>query len=118
MRDCPNPPDKSGCNTVDTLIEIDLSKLKTTNKASVTKGVRGQVVKAAGCQDSFADTYGHMYGIAAYEGDIIGFSDQAFAVKIDNVRGGACRIADHSATTTSFAGAGVTTLAPVIAPPQ
>ncbi len=118
VRDCPTPPSKTNCNTVDTLIEIDLSKLKAGNTASVTKAVRGQVVKASGCQDSFAATYGHMYGIAAYQGDIFGFSDQGYAVKIDNVRGGACRIADHSATVTSFAGAGITTVAPVIAPPQ
>lgn len=118
VRDCETTTSQSKCNEVDTLLEIDLSKLKVGNTGSVTKAVRGQVVKASGCQDSFAASYGHMYGIAAYQGDIIGFSQTGFVVKIDNVRGGACRIADDAAIVSTFAGAGVTTVAPVIAPPQ
>ena len=116
VRDCPNPPATTGCNPIDTLIEIDLTKLSATSPGVVTKAVRGQIVKSASCADTAHTGYGSMFGIAAYKSDIIGFSHDGFVVKIDNNKGAACLVADDSATL-KFDGAGVTTRAPVVAPP-
>jgi hypothetical protein len=113
VRDC-----KSGstCSSVDTLIELDVAKLASGNTASVRKSIRGQVRKAASCNDAKNTAYGGMYGIAAYQDRVIGFSSQGFIVSIDNTDGTACLIRDYSATI-KFDGAGVTTAAPVKAPP-
>jgi hypothetical protein len=115
LRDCPNPPSLSGCNANDTLVELDLTnwQLGGTPKM-VTKAVRGMVVKASGCADSTTNGYGHMYGTAALGTKVYGFSNSGNIVEISNVDGSACAIANISGD--SFAGAGVTTLAPVIGP--
>jgi hypothetical protein len=86
------------------------------NTGSAVKAVRGQVTKAASCSDANNTTYGSMYGIAAYEDKIIGFSHDGFIVSISNADGTACLIHDYSGTI-AFDGAGVTTKAPVLAPP-
>ena len=125
LRDCPTPPMTTGCNTTDTLVEIDVSKLSATAPTNVTKSVRGQVVKAAGCADTANTSYGSMYGIVAINGDIIGFSrvkkgavEQSLVVRVDNNKGTACLVADDTATAPGgWAGAGVTTKAAVTAPP-
>lgn len=118
VRDCPNPPQTTGCNPVDTLIEIDVPKLATATTQSVTKSVRGQVLKAAGCTDASAG-YGSVYGIAGYQGNVQGFSRQGgdgFAITISNVDGTACL--DDTFPGLPWAGAGITTVAPVIEPPN
>ncbi|MFO0757139.1 MAG: hypothetical protein U0359_11660 [Byssovorax sp.] len=116
VRDCPNPPVNSSCNPVDTLIEIDMSKLKGASNQSITKTVRGQIVKKPGCADpSGQDGYGSMYGIAAWSDKIYGTSHSGAIVEIDNGTGAACLVKDMP--MTFWNGAGVTTLAPVIDPP-
>jgi hypothetical protein len=118
VRDCPNPPSQRGCNTTDTLVELNMAALRGGSGQSLTKALRGQIVKAPGCADTYAEGYGSMFGIAAYKGDIIGFSRDAYVVRIDNNRGGACRVADMKGMVPfGFSGAGVTTLAPVTVPP-
>jgi hypothetical protein len=114
VRDCPNPPSSSNCNTTDTLIEIDVPMLKTATKQSVTKSVRGQVVKAAGCADPSNASYGSMFGIAAWNANVYGFSHEGFIVQIDNNDGSACLL--QGTPSNSWDGAAVTTLAPVIPP--
>ncbi|HEY3355471.1 MAG TPA: hypothetical protein VGQ83_19635 [Polyangia bacterium] len=114
VRDCPTPPYSSNCNPVDTLVEINVPALALGNTSSVTKKVRGQIVKASGCNDTSAATgYGSMYGIAAWNDKVFGFSRAGYLVEISNVDGTACMVADYS-PGDKFAGAGVSTVAPVI----
>lgn len=114
VRDCPNPPDTAGCNTTDTLIEIDMTKLQSVGSQSVTLKVRGQIVKAAGCGGD-AKFYEQTLGIAAWNDKVYGFSHNGAIIEIDNDDGTACQVAN---TPNMFwNGAGVTTLAPVIKPP-
>lgn len=115
VRDCPNPPESYNCSKIDTLVEIDISKLKATSSGGtppiVTKAVRGQVLPAGCTQTSCA--FGSMYGIAAWKDKVYGFARDGKLLTIDNTTGQGTLIA---ATPHSFAGAGVTTLAPVIPP--
>jgi hypothetical protein len=119
VRDCPDPPSPQGCNVIDTLIEIDVAKLATATTGSVTKSVRGQVLKQSGCSDSAAG-YGSVFGVAAWNDAVYGFSRPAgsndgYAVQIANTDGTACLIQAFSGQR--WAGAGITTLAPVVPPP-
>jgi hypothetical protein len=114
VRDCPSPPDNTGCDPIDTLIEIDMTALAQAGTQNVTKAIRGQVVKAAGCGDS-ATGYGSMYGIASWNGSVFGFSRSGNLVQISNVDGTACLVKDYPADL--FSGAAVTTVAPVLPPP-
>ena len=95
----------------DTLVEIDLSKLKDGNTESVVKSIRGKVVKSSSCNDPEHDTYGSMYGIAAYEAQIYGFSYAGEIVELSNADGTACLI--KSDADKKFYGAGITTAAKV-----
>ncbi len=113
--DCPNPPSKTGCNSVDTLVEIDVPKLALGNKTSVTKSIRGQVVKSSTCSDT-STGYGSMYGIAAWNDKVYGFSYAGHLVEISNKDGSACLVQSHG--SRKFAGAGVTTLVPVVIEPN
>jgi hypothetical protein len=113
VRDCSGA---STCSKVDTLVELDLTKMKRDNTDSIVKAVRGQVRRAASCADAKSTSYGSMYGIAAYRDKIIGFSHDGLIVSISNVDGTACLIHDYSGTI-AFDGAGVTTKGPVTAPP-
>jgi hypothetical protein len=117
VRDCPNPPNSTtGCNKIDTLIEIDMTMLAPVGSQNVTKAVRGQILKSAGCSDPGTDPgYGSMYGIAAWEGQVYGFSRTGNLVPISNVDGSACL--KHNYSPNQFSGAAVTTLAPVLPPP-
>ena len=118
VRDCPNPPDTTGCNPIDTLVELDVNAIGGATSQSVTQSVRGQIVKAAGCSDAAAG-YGSVYGIAAWGGVVHGFSRSSgdgYAIAIDNTDGSACLL-DFFAGL-SWAGAGVTTAAPIVAPPN
>ena len=114
LRDCPNPPSSSGCNPTDTLAQIDLVKMKANPNDPAAVVVRGQILKAPSCQDTNTG-YGSMYGIAAFQDKVIGFSHDGFTVSIDNNLGTACLIA---AVSQKWAGAGVTTTVPVVAPPM
>ncbi len=114
VRDCPKPPSTQGCNTTDTLLEIDVAKLGSATTQSVAKAVRGQIVARSGCANPSAGPFGSMYGIAAWDSKVFGFSHSGAIVEIDNVTGGACLV---KSGMDLWDGAGVTTVAPVIAPP-
>jgi hypothetical protein len=117
VRDCPNPPSSTGCNPVDTLLELDVPALANATTQSVTKSVRGMLVPASGCTDPVVG-YGRAYGIAGYQGAILGFArdfGEGLTVTISNVDGTACKLDDFPGT--SWAGAGITTVAPVMPPP-
>jgi hypothetical protein len=109
VRDCT----AAACSTVDTLIEIDMSKLKSVGAQSVTLSVRGQIVKKPGCGGA-ATAYQNMLGIAAWNDKVYGFSHKGAIVEIDNTDGNACLVVDTP--TVFWNGAGVTTSAPVIVP--
>ncbi len=110
--------DKNGnnCDKTDTLIEIDVSKVKP-GSAPVMKTVLGAVNKGSWCTNAASPpTFGSMYGIAAYQDKVYGFSRAGDIVEIHNDDGSGCLI--NAFTTMKFAGAGVTTSAPVVAPPR
>ncbi len=117
VRDCPTPPSTSNCNKTDTLIEVDVAKLGSATTQSVTQSVRGEVVKRNGCADAGnASGYGSMFGIAAVNDKVYGFSHAGAVVEINNIDGSACLLADTPSSL--WDGAGVTTLAPVVPPPN
>jgi hypothetical protein len=111
VRDCPNPPSTTGCSKIDTLIEIDMTKLGQAGTQNVTKAVRGQLID---CADP-AKGHGRMYGIAAWDDRVYGFSHTGELVAIDNATGSSCF--KQSFVPNLFSGAAVTTLAPVKPPP-
>lgn len=115
VRDCPNPPSTSNCNPVNTLIEIDVPKVQPAGAQSVIKSVRGQIVQAQGCNDGTNGDYGNMYGIAAWNDKVYGFSRTGNLVEISVTDGSACLVKAYA--SDKFAGAGVTTLAPIMPPP-
>jgi hypothetical protein len=115
VRDCPNPPSTTGCSGVDTLVELDLGKLMAATPGVVTKAVRGKIVRAASCGGGGNLGFGSMYGIAAWNDKVFGFSKSGDLVTIDNNDGSACLVKNFA--TERWDGAGVTTNAPVIAPP-
>lgn len=107
---------KSTSSGTDTLIEIDVSKVKP-GSAAVMKTELGPVNKGSWCTNaSSPSTFGSMYGIAAYQDKVYGFSRQGDIVEIHNDDGSGCLI--NAFSTMKFAGAGVTTSAPVVAPPR
>lgn len=118
LRDCEDPAKgPATCSTVDTLVEIDVTKLAPAGAGGapiVTKSIRGQVLPA-GCSDETCG-FGAMYGIAAYEDKVYGFSYGGKIVSIDNGSGQATLISSPL-VQPGFAGAGVTTAVRVI-PPQ
>jgi hypothetical protein len=120
VRDCADPMQTNTCSDDNTLIEIDVPKLANMNgNQSVRKTIRGKIVKRAGCTDDTdaADGfYGDMYGIAAWKSKVYGFSRSGNIVEIDTTDGTACRVVPN--TGLKFAGAGVTTLAPIIPLPE
>jgi hypothetical protein len=117
VRDCPSPPSTGGCNSTDTLMQINLSALATATTGSVSLGLRGLIVKAAGCNDPVNQGYGSMFGIAAWEGQVYGFShDTGALVSINNNTGAACLISSYP--KNEWDGAGVTTTVPIKPPPM
>jgi len=117
LRDCEDPSQgPATCSPVDTLVEIDVTKLAPAGvggAAVVTKSIRGKVLPA-GCSEESCG-FGAMYGIAAYEDRVYGFSYGGSIVSIDNSTGQA-KLIGSPLTQPGFAGAGVTTSARVIAP--
>lgn len=118
LRDCEDPEEApSGCSTIDTLVEIDVSKLAPTTSGAlpiVTKSIRGQILPN-GCSDETCG-FGSIYGIAAFNDRVYGFAYSGVLISIDNDTG-AGQLVSTPLTGDGFAGAGVTTLAPVIPPP-
>jgi hypothetical protein len=114
VRDCPSPPSTVGCDTTDTLIELDITEISAAGTAGVTKAVRGLIVKSAGCSDALNTGYGSLFGIAAWGGDILGFGHAGATVRVSSTDGTACLVASSAML---WAGAGVTTLAPIVPPP-
>jgi len=96
------------CSPVDTVIQVDVSKIKPGIQ-SVLLSVRGQA-------KSGTTTFGSMFGIVAYKDKVVGFSTKGDIVSISNVDGSATLIS--SSPSIRFTGAGVSTLAPVVAPPN
>ena len=80
----------------------------------VPAALRGQIVASPSCSDPSGGPYGSMYGIAAWSSKLYGFSHSGAIVEIENVTGGACLV---KSGVELWDGAGVTTVAPVIAPP-
>lgn len=115
VRDCPDPPTTTNCSKTDTLLEIDVPKLTYAGSASVTKAVRGQIVKKGGCNDGVTGPYGSMYGITTWADKVYGFSRTGNLVEIDTSDGSACLLSAY--TGADFGGAGVTTKAVVVPPP-
>lgn len=111
VRTCPS---SGPCAKVDTLIEVDVKAIKP-GKQSVVKSVRGAVNKGAWCTNaSSPQSFGSMFGIVAYQDVVYGFSRAGDVVEIHNSDGSACLVA--SDPTRKYAGAGITTIAPVVAP--
>lgn len=114
VRTCSSPP--SGCTTKDTLLEIDVKALKPGTQ-SVAKSVRGVVNRGATCSNTASPgSFGSMFGIVAYQDKVYGFSRHGDFIQIDNNVGAGCLVWSR-APEIQFAGAGITTVAPVIAPP-
>lgn len=116
VRDCPNPPSKSGCNLTDTLVQIDMTKLKSVGTQAVVQSVRGRITESPNCTAQGTDdtNYQQLLGIAAWNDKVYGFSQSGSIVEIDNSDGSACQVVS---STLGWYGAGVTTVAPVVVPP-
>jgi hypothetical protein len=115
VRDCTS----AACSDTDTLLQIDTTKLGPMGTAvtgNVQLGLRGQILKSSTCTDTVNATYGKMFGIAAWNSTIYGFSHDSYIVEISNVDGSACVVGGND-TTESWSGAAVTTIAPVKPPP-
>ncbi|MEO8876035.1 MAG: hypothetical protein ABI461_10640 [Polyangiaceae bacterium] len=104
----------------DTLIQLDVSLVKP-GTGSAMKSVRGKVQQKSGCAAPTTGTmpavgfgFKSMYGIAAYQDKVYGFSHQGDIVEIDNSDGTACLL--NNIGSSQFSGAGITTSAPVVAP--
>lgn len=115
VRDCPNPPSSYNCDKNDTLIQINVSALKTATTQSVTQAVRGEIVPGSNCSTPTSGNLGSFYGIAALNDKVYGFSRSGQIVSVNTTDGTACLVQDYS--NDKWAGAGVTTLAPVKPPP-
>ncbi|HQB46998.1 MAG TPA: hypothetical protein PLV85_25505, partial [Polyangiaceae bacterium] len=127
LRDCLDPAEApKNCSTVDTLVEIDVNKLKPVTSGAVplvTKSIRGQILPT-GCKVESCG-FGNIYGVAAFNDRVYGFvykrgegstppSGMLIAINNDT---GVAQLISSPLTGDGFAGAGVTTLAPVIPPP-
>ena len=117
VRDCPNPPSSANCSSSDSLIEIDLTKLSRGQTGNVTKRLLGRITANASCSSAPASSFGRTFGITAYKGEIFGFSRGSLITRISNTNAKACVVADLTGSMPAgFAGAGVSTAAPVEPP--
>jgi hypothetical protein len=101
------------CSSADTLIEVDVKAIKPGTQ-SVLKAVRGAVMRGSWCMNGTQTQYGSMFGIVAYKDKVFGFSRSGDVIEIHNADGTGCLI--QSDPANKFAGAGITTSAPVVAP--
>lgn len=95
--------DATTCDRNDTLMEIDVKSLKAGTQ-SVAKAIRGPV-----------NGFGSIYGVTALHDKVYGFSRRGDLIAIDSNTGAPSLVWGDK--TLAFAGAGVTTIAPVTAPP-
>ena len=109
---------KSGtttCSPTDTLVEVNVSAIHPGTQ-SVLKGTRGPVNKGSWCTNaSSPSAFGSMFGIAAFKDKVYGFSRKGDFIEINNADGSGCLVASYG--SDKFAGAGVTTVVSVVAPP-
>lgn len=112
VRTCPS---SGPCAAVDTLIEVDVKAIKRGSQ-SVLKSVRGSVKRGVWCTNPASPaSFASMFGIVAYKDVVYGFSRDGEVVEMHNSDGSGCLISKDP--TRKFAGAGITTLAPVTAAP-
>ena len=117
VRDCPNPPSSSNCSTSDSLLELDLTKLRYGSRTVVTRRLLGRITADTRCTNDPPSAFGRTFGITAYKGAIFGFGRGSLVTRIDNTTAKACVISDLTGTLpVGFAGAGVTTAAPIDPP--
>lgn len=115
------------CNDQDTVLELDPTRLSTTSPTVVTRAVRGMATQTATCNDPQNGGYGSIYGVAALGTSLIGFArsrtsgptNLGLVIKLDTNKGAGCLVSDQTAAvgTAGWAGAGVTTSAPIVVPP-
>jgi hypothetical protein len=105
IRDCPSPPSGAGCNTTDTLAELDIAAMAAPGAGSIVKSIVGQIVKASSCADPSAAAYGSFYGLAMRPSSALGFGHDGRIVTIDFTTGEGCALVSGG---TAFGGAGVT----------
>jgi hypothetical protein len=110
VRDCPAPPSSATCDATDTLIQLDMTAIAAQGTASITKAVVGQVVKPANCTDAANTSYGRLFGIAAYESIIYGFSRSGAVVTISETDGSGCLVGNYP--TDLWSGAAVSPSGP------
>ncbi len=72
--------------------------------------------RAPGQNAGSAASFGSMLGITAFEDKVYGFSRKGDIVEIHNTDGTGCLISSDK--NNLYAGAGITTTAPVVAPPK
>jgi hypothetical protein len=114
VRDCPSPPETFGCSLTDTLVEIDVPRLRLGSFDPVLKTVSGQTVPEDRCPLQGGGGFGSFFGIAAYQDKIYGFSRQGAIVEMDSATGAGCLLAEEP--NRHFSGAAATTAIEVIAP--
>lgn len=104
------------CDSNDTLLEVDVKAIGP-GRQSVLKAVRGPIVKGAWCTNAESPpSFGSIFGIVAYQDRVYGFSRRGDIIEIRNDDGSACLV--RSEPSVRWAGAGITTVAPVKAPPS
>jgi hypothetical protein len=105
----------TSCGAIDTLVEIDVKAIHAGTQ-SVLKAVRGPVKRGPSCANAASPaTFGSIFGIVAYKDKVYGFSRRGDFIQIDNNDGSGCLVSPYA--NLAFAGAGITTLAPVTPPP-
>ena len=110
VRACPN----NKCQDFDTLVELDVAAIKP-GAGSVLKSIRGPLNLATACKkNGIPNQFGSVYGVAAYGDKVYGFTRDGYSIEISNSNGDTCMIG--SSATMKFAGAGVTTVASIVAP--
>lgn len=113
VRTCVTP---TSCDLTDTLVEIDVAAVKP-GVQSVVKAIRGPIKKGAWCANaSSPSNFGSIFGIVALHERVYGFSRKGDFIEMSNADGSGCLVWNDP--NVRFAGAGITTLAPVTAPPN
>jgi hypothetical protein len=73
-------------------------------------------VRGSWCTNAASpSSFGSIFGIVAYQDKVYGFSRKGDVIEIHNTDGSACLVSANA--NIKFAGAGVSTLVPVVAPP-